>query len=70
MNWDIYIKGFMMYLKLEKSVSLNTLQAYKRDINQFRNYIEEETQVSDPVKVTTAQLQNFAGWMRDRKSVV
>ncbi|HZK08025.1 MAG TPA: site-specific tyrosine recombinase XerD [Bacteroidales bacterium] len=63
MNWDIYIKGFMMYLKLEKSVSLNTLQAYKRDINQFRNYIEEETQVSDPVKVTTAQLQNFAGWM-------
>jgi integrase/recombinase XerD len=63
MNWDVYIKGFLMYLKLEKSVSTNTLHAYHRDINQFRSYIEEQPGASDPTKITTTQLQDFAGWM-------
>lgn len=63
MNWDVYIKGFLIYLKLEKSVSANTLSAYQRDIVQFRNYIQEQLGASDPAKITTAQLQDFAGWM-------
>jgi len=63
MNWDVYINGFLMYLKLEKSVSANTLSAYQRDIVQFRNYIQEQLGASDPAKITTAQLQGFAGWM-------
>jgi integrase/recombinase XerD len=64
MNWDVYIKGFMMYLKLEKSVSANTLSAYQRDINQFRSYIEGQPgTTSDPAKITATQLQNFAGWL-------
>ncbi|NCA85708.1 MAG: site-specific tyrosine recombinase XerD [Clostridia bacterium] len=69
MNWDVYIKGFLMYLKLEKSVSANTMQAYQRDINQFRRYIETLPGAgNDPVKITTAQLQDFAGWMSHNNS--
>lgn len=64
MNWDVYIKGFMMYLKLEKSVSANTLSAYQRDINKFLSYIEQQPgTTSDPAKITATQLQDFAGWM-------
>ncbi|MDD2632589.1 MAG: site-specific tyrosine recombinase XerD [Bacteroidales bacterium] len=63
MNWDVYIKGFLIYLKLEKSVSANTLHAYQRDIQQFRSYMEEQPGGSDPAKITSTQLQDFAGWM-------
>lgn len=63
MNWDVYIKGFLIYLKLEKSVSANTLHAYQRDIQQFRSYMEEQPGGSDPAKITSTHLQDFAGWM-------
>jgi integrase/recombinase XerD len=38
---DEYLIGFDEYLHINKSVSDNTLQSYKRDITQFINYLKE-----------------------------
>ena len=35
MNWTSYINGFKAYLKLEKSLSANTIQAYLNDMGKF-----------------------------------
>ena len=35
------IKNFLNFIKIDKKVSLNTLESYQRDINQFREYIDQ-----------------------------
>ena len=35
------IKNFLDFLKLEKKMSINTLQSYERDILQFEKYLQE-----------------------------
>ena len=35
------IKLFLEFLQNDKKLSDNTLQSYKRDINQFEKYVEE-----------------------------
>ena len=36
------IKLFLEFLQNDKKLSDNTLQSYKRDINQFEKYVEEK----------------------------
>ena len=38
MSWEISIKGFKSYLKIERSLSDNSIQAYIRDIEKFASY--------------------------------
>ena len=32
MSWETYIRGYENYLRIEKSLSKNTIDAYLRDI--------------------------------------
>ena len=36
------IEKFIDYLKIEKNYSLNTLTAYKKDLIEFKNFINEK----------------------------
>ncbi len=38
MSWETYIKGFKSYLQIERSLSINSVQAYIRDVKKFANY--------------------------------
>lgn len=40
MNWDETINEFRTYLKLERSLSDNTIEAYIRDISRLQNFVE------------------------------
>lgn len=40
MTWDIYKKQFKAYLKLERSLSDNSIEAYLRDVDKLQNYAE------------------------------
>ena len=35
------VKSFLDFLKIEKMMSLNTLQSYERDVLQFNKYLNE-----------------------------
>jgi integrase/recombinase XerD len=35
------VKRFLNYLTVEKGLSVNTLEAYRRDIQKFKNYLEK-----------------------------
>lgn len=39
MNWRSLKKGFIAYMKLERSMSLNTVDAYLRDVQLFEDYL-------------------------------
>lgn len=40
--WQNYLKGFETYLKLEKSLSDNSIDAYVHDVQKLINYIQEQ----------------------------
>lgn len=40
-NWNILIKGFENYLKLERSLSINSIDAYTRDIAKLGDFTKE-----------------------------
>lgn len=59
MNWDIYIKQFKNYLKLERSLSENSVEAYVRDIVKLRQFSEISNWELNPEVLTTENLDTF-----------
>lgn len=65
MNDIIFLKGFRSYLKLEKSLSDNSVQAYCHDIEkliQYTDYHHIEIPLS---KLTLKELQGFIRWVAE-----
>ena len=57
------VKGYVRYLKLQRNMSANTLDAYQRDLRKLLDYLErEEKDVRD---VTLGDLQHFAAGLHD-----
>lgn len=61
MKWESTIKGFTNYLKLERSLSDNSLEAYKDDAEKLSQY--GHTFSLNPEDVTAEDLRNFLKWI-------
>jgi integrase/recombinase XerD len=61
--WTSYITGFKSYLKLEKSLSPNSVEAYLHDVNLLSQYFEETGLKISPLNVQLLHLQNFIAWI-------
>ncbi len=64
MNWDSYIKQFTNYMKLERSLSANSIEAYKRDVEKLNQYLEMNAPVS-PMKVNAKHLRGFIEYINE-----
>lgn len=65
MSWDSQIKFFKNYLRLERSLSDNSVEAYVHDIDKLAQYFELTDQQIDPLKVTGHHLQAFLGYINE-----
>ncbi len=63
MNWQSAIKGFQAYLKLERSLSKNSIEAYTRDIGRLYEYTETLPDKINPERITLADLRRFINWV-------
>ncbi len=59
MDWRSCIKGFEAYLKLERSLSPNSVEAYVADINKLHSFITDENLNLSPVKLNLDHLTGF-----------
>lgn len=59
MNWNEKIKEFEDYLRLEKSFSHNTLDAYLSDINKIKDFALANLPGVMPDNITYEQIQEF-----------
>ncbi len=59
MNWDILIRQFANYLKLERSLSENSIQAYIRDVTKLKQFVENSNNPVGPTKVTMSMIQDL-----------
>ncbi len=63
MNWDIQIKNFRAFLKLEKSLSGNSIEAYTSDLQKLISWMEMQGQDLQPSQVEHKQLAEFLSWV-------
>lgn len=59
MAWESYIKEFGNYLKLERSLSENSLEAYLHDIQKFSDYLEVAGLSIQPTEVKKDHIKKF-----------
>jgi integrase/recombinase XerD len=57
--WDIYLKGFKAYLQLERSLSVNSIEAYLRDVEKLSQYLMSAGHKLPPDQITLSHLQSF-----------
>jgi integrase/recombinase XerD len=59
MDWDIHIKHFGHYLKIERSLSPNSVEAYVHDAELLRQFLSIKHPKVSPMRVTAEQLRGF-----------
>lgn len=63
MSWPATIDAFRSYLKLEKSLSDNTIDAYLMDVEKLRQYLEISNNPVLPPAVTHQLIIDFLGYI-------
>jgi integrase/recombinase XerD len=63
--WDLHIKHFAHYLKLERSLSANSIAAYVHDVALLKQFTELKKVKATPLTLTTKQLQLFLQYINE-----
>ncbi|MDH5607960.1 MAG: site-specific tyrosine recombinase XerD [Cyclobacteriaceae bacterium] len=65
MSWDIYIKQFKDFLKLERSLADNSVVAYLRDITKLKEFFEINGRNVNPLHVQQQDLVDFLEFLNE-----
>ena len=57
MNWDSLIKSFSTYLRIERSLSTNTIESYSNDLNKLSDFLTPKS--ISATKVRLNDLKDF-----------
>ncbi|NOR76752.1 MAG: site-specific tyrosine recombinase XerD [Draconibacterium sp.] len=66
MKWEEGKKGYENYLKLEKSLSPNSIAAYINDVNKLINFLVKKFNEVDPEMVKLHHLKNFVELLTEK----
>ena len=64
-TWEFTINEFINFLKLERSLSSNSIEAYRNDIKKFIQYLETKGLSLLPHQIESDHLQNFIHWINE-----
>ena len=67
MGWEKEFKEYTFYIKLEKKLSGNTVEAYLRDLRQMIEFMRSEFGLESGIEVTAEQIESFMVSLYDRK---
>ena len=65
MDWRPSLRGFKAYLKLERSLSANTIEAYLHDVDKLLQFFMSRNEEKRPEKVTITDLKDFLVWVNE-----
>ena len=63
--WDSYLKGFKAYLQLEKSLSVNSVEAYTNDVKKLIQFLLIINENKLPNELELKTLQKFIHWINE-----
>ncbi|NME72413.1 site-specific tyrosine recombinase XerD [Flammeovirga aprica] len=59
MNWKVTVKDYALYLRLERGMSKNTIEAYLRDVTKFVEYVDLMDNSLTPQNVQRENIISF-----------
>jgi integrase/recombinase XerD len=65
LNWNSYIHGFKSFLKLERSLSENSTEAYLHDVDKLVQFLEYKKYELSPKDIDLKHLQEFLKWVTE-----
>ncbi|MGI4749729.1 MAG: site-specific tyrosine recombinase XerD [Janthinobacterium lividum] len=65
MDWPSTINGFRAYLKLEKFLSPNSIDAYLQDMDKLQQFAVSLMPQRKPETITTPDLKGFINWINE-----
>jgi integrase/recombinase XerD len=64
-SWEIYMRQYKNYLKLERSLAQNSIDAYLRDVTKLKEFFEIKAIDRSPNKVDQADLIDFIEFVNE-----
>jgi integrase/recombinase XerD len=61
--WEAYKKGYKAWLRLEKSLSDNSVEAYLRDVEKLTDFLQLNNILVSPAELELKNLQQFVKWI-------
>ncbi len=61
-TWKDASRDFTIFLRLEKSLSANSIEAYLNDISKLEQYFRENGKDTGPLEVSYTDLKEFLTW--------
>lgn len=68
LTWQQSFRNFETYLRLEKSLSENSVEAYLNDVRKLERFIAESKKDIQPASITYSDLKEFLGWYGSESS--
>ncbi|MDH4057549.1 MAG: site-specific tyrosine recombinase XerD [Cyclobacteriaceae bacterium] len=63
--WDLHIKHFANYLRLERSLSDNSIAAYTHDVELLKQFVDLKKVKATPLSLSSKQLQSFIHYINE-----
>ena len=63
MNKTAYVNGFKAFLKLERSLSEHSIEAYLNDVSKLAEFDRMSLSGKGPVKMTQKDLREFLNYL-------
>lgn len=64
-DFDYYVEDFMLYCSA-KNLSKQTMKSYEQTLKLFQLYMENEQKIKEVDKVTTRQVREYIGYLKER----
>ncbi len=65
MAWDVYIQEYENYLKLERSLSENSVEAYVHDVAKLKQFLDISNLELTPLQIEYQHLQDLIEYIND-----
>ena len=65
MSWNLYIEQFKNYLKLERALASNSIDAYSRDVTKLMEFLNMNKKIQDPLQVLPVDLLDFIKFINE-----
>lgn len=65
MSWNLYITQFKNYLKLERALATNSIDAYTRDVTKLMEFLDMSKKIQDPLQVKPIDLLDFIKFIHE-----
>ena len=63
MGWEEHIQAFQGHLRIERGLSDHSVEAYLRDVNKLKSFVENRANPRSPLQVEQHDLVDFLEWI-------